>query len=406
MLPFHKRSGRSDEVEDLKSEDIDIIAIARPGLRVPTPLPPPRPLPTPMPPPSVRPPSSRPRVMESLTDEVTCLMPAKSLTLPPPPRSSARPGAFADADDSSRTLLRTGPSSAPASYAPAAPSSGRQLGTLPPQTLSPRALPYAGVAIPPAAGMPMGFQHMIPAAPPSVAPVSYGLARGGSDPRLDPPGTVITTRTKLLTGRPTLSWGAALVALGVFAGLVTAVLARGDGDSLVDATASFVDPSHAKAAAAPAVDLHAPTLQPMAPATQPMAPVAPVVAPQVAAMPAAAPMAPAAMPVAAAAPAPESAAVAPMAYAHPAETKPAPEKIEKKDPPKPAAVAAPAAPPARVAAAAPAARPMPMPTPKADKPAPAEKVAAEKPAKHGKDDIASAKEAKALADAQLEASLR
>ena len=57
------------------------------------------------------------------------------------------------------------------------------------------------------------------------------------------PATVITTRTKVLIGRPTISWAAALVAMGIFVGLVTAVVARGDADTLIDATAGFVDPT-------------------------------------------------------------------------------------------------------------------------------------------------------------------
>ncbi len=74
-----------------------------------------------------------------------------------------------------------------------------------------------------------------------------------SDPRIDPPATVVTARTRIVMARPTMSWAAALVATGVFVGLVTAVVARGDADTLIDATASFVDPSggHTAAAAGP-----------------------------------------------------------------------------------------------------------------------------------------------------------
>lgn len=66
----------------------------------------------------------------------------------------------------------------------------------------------------------------------------------------DLPPTVITSSVKVSSGRPTPSWAAALVALGVFAGLVTAVLARGDGDALLHAGAQLVDPSQRAAAAA------------------------------------------------------------------------------------------------------------------------------------------------------------
>ncbi len=65
----------------------------------------------------------------------------------------------------------------------------------------------------------------------------------------DLPPAVITSSTTISLGRPTPSWAAALVALGVFAGLVTAVLARGDGDALVHAGAQLVDPTHQAGAA-------------------------------------------------------------------------------------------------------------------------------------------------------------
>jgi hypothetical protein len=41
-----------------------------------------------------------------------------------------------------------------------------------------------------------------------------------------------------------VSWAAGLVALGAVVGLIAAVVVRGDADSIIDATASFVDPSH------------------------------------------------------------------------------------------------------------------------------------------------------------------
>jgi len=75
-----------------------------------------------------------------------------------------------------------------------------------------------------------------------------------SDPKIDPPATVITARTRIVAAPPTISWAAALVAMGVFVGLVTAVVARGDADTLIDAAASFVDPSGARAAAAAPVE--------------------------------------------------------------------------------------------------------------------------------------------------------
>src|SRR5262249_54048670 len=90
--------------------------------------------------------------------------------------------------------------------------------------------------------------HSAPLPPDSMVPVAMSMPPVAplrpTDPRVEVPATVITTRTRVLAGRPAISWAAALVAMGVFAGLVTAVLARTDGDAVVDATASFVDPSH------------------------------------------------------------------------------------------------------------------------------------------------------------------
>jgi hypothetical protein len=68
-----------------------------------------------------------------------------------------------------------------------------------------------------------------------------------SDPTGDPPSAVITARTRITRGRSSMSWAAGLMAVGAIVGLVTAVIARGDADGLIDATATLVDPSHAPA---------------------------------------------------------------------------------------------------------------------------------------------------------------
>jgi hypothetical protein len=334
----------------------------------------------------------------SSTDEVTCLMPAKGFgTLPPPPRS-VRPNAQAPVQsfrppqhqgfvhqqqldgEQTRTDYRTlPPAAAPGSF--------------------PARVPFGMSAMP--QPIPQSMIPTIPPAPNSFAPVAYSMSAAGksdSDPRIDPPATVITTRTKVLTGRPTLSWGAALVAMGIFGGLVTAVLARGDGDALVDATASFVDPAHAahaNAAQAPAVETKLAT---------PMLQNAPVAAPV-----AAAPAAPELGVIAPTMPAdPVAAKPASMAYSHPAQAAQAPEK--KAEPKAEAPKAAAPAPAAKVASIKPWTPPArPAAAPPAEKAEKAEKPATAKAEKKGnatKDDMASAKEAKALADAQLEASLR
>ena len=65
-----------------------------------------------------------------------------------------------------------------------------------------------------------------------------------SDPG-DPPSAVITARTvRPVNARSATSWAAGLVALGAVAGIVTAVVIRGDADSFVGATSSIVDPAH------------------------------------------------------------------------------------------------------------------------------------------------------------------
>jgi hypothetical protein len=88
---------------------------------------------------------------------------------------------------------------------------------------------------------------------PSAPPVTVSMnAPGGtdargpapSDPNADPPSSVVTARTRSLRPRSTASWAAALVAVGAVVGLITAIVARGDADSLIDATATMVDPHH------------------------------------------------------------------------------------------------------------------------------------------------------------------
>jgi hypothetical protein len=104
----------------------------------------------------------------------------------------------------------------------------------------------------PPAMMPTPYQPSHPIKP-SAPPVALSInAPGGSDqrapapsnPHEDPPSAVITARTRITGGRSRVSWAAGLVALGAVVGLIAAVVVRGDADSLIDATASFVDPSH------------------------------------------------------------------------------------------------------------------------------------------------------------------
>ena len=162
---------------------------------------------------------------------------------PPSPealRGSARPRA----DTEDRTILRPQGDlplalqrtvAAPAMAAPPAPA------------------PRPPSARPPAM-MPTPYMPMKPlgAVGSSAPPVAYN-APGGSDRKSDPPGdppsSVITAKTRIIRAKSSMSWAAGLMALGAVVGLVTAVVARGDADSILDATARMVDPSHAPAAA-------------------------------------------------------------------------------------------------------------------------------------------------------------
>jgi hypothetical protein len=102
--------------------------------------------------------------------------------------------------------------------------------------------------IPPAM-MPTPYQPIKPSAPPVSVSIN---APGGTDQRKavpsslheDPPSAVITARTRITGPHSRVSWAAGLVALGAVVGLIAAVVVRGDADAIIDATASFVDPSH------------------------------------------------------------------------------------------------------------------------------------------------------------------
>jgi hypothetical protein len=178
---------------------------------------------------------------------------------------------------------------------------------------SPPSAPRTPSARPPAK-IPTPFQPIVPVGqarpmsrPPTPAkaakpPTPVDAIRPHTSDITIPPATVIPSRPRLLGRKPAASWAMALMAVGIFLGLVTAVVARGDADALIDATASFVDPSHkgvhggqaaAAAAGLPAtapkpqatvVTVAAPAAEPASvPEPAPTTPVAAVVAPQPAA---------------------------------------------------------------------------------------------------------------------------
>lgn len=314
MLPFTKRPNRPEDSEVVDSGEIEVVRVA--------PSAPPargggtgRTMSAPTSQRYPAPPSDRPRVFErSGDDEMTTVMASKRGSSFPPasaqaPRSTTRPRGRGEDDES--TMLR--PMTPAQSFSPRPPPSAR---SVPPPAM---VRPASFVPPPPPASNGYGLHIQTPptmlghtAIPAEIRAQALASVRAHqsgqvgalpynmpsppvsgtippappSDPFINPPATVITTRTRVLIGRPTMSWAAALLAMGVFVGLVTAVVARGDADSILDATASFVDPAHstARAAAAsqPVQALPALATLPIAPPAA--APIAPPVAVAPAAM--------------------------------------------------------------------------------------------------------------------------
>lgn len=231
-----------------------------------------------------------------------------------------------------------------------------------------------------------------PLSPDSIPPV----AMSSQVPRVDMPGTIITARSRGLSGRPTAIWAGALVAMGVLVGLGSSLVARGETDSFVDQS-SMVAGSHAASqvaaqivpSTAPAqmAGFVSPQAAPQAeaiaqsgPANGPVAVSRPEHVPVAYAAPRATFIAPAVRHAAprAAAPAPAPATEAKLASAEAKESaKDAVKEVKEKDP-KPALAAL------------------------------VSRVAAKAHAKRGAsdDDMESASAADALAKAQLEAALR
>ncbi|HEY8038551.1 MAG TPA: hypothetical protein VIF15_02105 [Polyangiaceae bacterium] len=162
------------------------------------------------------------------SDRPAAERPAQSL------RGSVRPRI----DEEDRTMLRpmsTMPpaSTKPASQAPPAPA------PRPPSARPPAMMPTPYMPFKP--GMPVTAAVNAPGG-------SDARKAAASEPPGDPPSSVITAKTRVVRARSSMSWAAGLMALGAIVGLITAVVARGDADAIIDATASFVDPSHASVA--------------------------------------------------------------------------------------------------------------------------------------------------------------
>ncbi len=224
MLPFTKRTARSEDPSELiHTGDIEVMKSQ--SSKRSAGFPPPA--------------AGRPRVFtHSASDEdMTTLLPRKGMTfgvrsapitpVPMPKRASGSPPKPMLEEPPTRQYIK--------------PSS-------PPPSISPVAGPPRSNRPPTPERAPTVNQHVRAALKPQPVP-SVRPDGQKSDPRIDPPATVVTARTRIVAARPTISWAAALVAMGVFVGLVTAVVARGDADTLIDAAASFVDPSGGRAAA-------------------------------------------------------------------------------------------------------------------------------------------------------------
>ncbi len=213
VLPFQKRNVSNSQAEDLSSDDIVEVVhkvrhaaslapaaklnatmrSAQPALR--------------------QAPMAR---FEEDEEEMTCLMPAKGLLVPAPasrpaPRRSARETA---------TSFRPMPNSIPRS-----PLYSTHERTALDRRTGDQRLAYATPQ--PMAVTAARQQMFVPKAPPSLAPMA--MPSVDSEPHIHAGATVLTART--LKSRPTASWAAALVAMGIFAGLVTAAIARGDFSS-------------------------------------------------------------------------------------------------------------------------------------------------------------------------------
>ena len=399
MLPFTKRPARRNQEtsHSIHTGEIEVLkgSAGSAGAKSVRPMPQ----------------TDRPRVFarSSSDEDRTLLMSTKTKSSPPPSvapsrgngpptPTSVRPmpapslkGLMRQRPDDERTVLR--PSAPPPAGAAAATA----------QRVSPAMLPTPY--------MPFKPPSMPPPMPPKPAAITGTVAaprsaKHDSDPRMEIPAAVITTRTRILRPKPTASWAAALVALGVFTGLVTAVVARGDADSLIDATASLVDPSqpqHLTSAGQPS----APTTTPIIAAANACGAESPASTVQVSG-------------ITVGNPPPVAAKAEPVAAAAPVAALPPADTAKRPEPPKPPPIAwaAPPRPAPQPMAAAPAPRPQapaytpPAPQPQqvaAARPAPkpAAPAAAAAPApKAGGSEMESATAADALAKAQLEASLR
>lgn len=394
MLPFHKRLASSEYTLD--TDDLEPVS-----------------LPPVSTPPSFRPARPNIRIAARDDDERTMMVPSSRRTPAPQMAPSARsqalrmpkiPMSFVpriSVSDEEVTLVRPGMRSTGtlltmrADAQPASHSPRVEIAAMVRDELASKLEPRETAA---------GTSEIkLDAAVPSAAQSQEIRSVRALDVASDPPAATITTRTRLGGARPTASWAAALVALGVFAGLVTAMVARGETPLASAAQAQMVAEVKAPVANVAAAQQGSGALPPViaaalkAPAQQQAAPscAAPELAPVAVATANPVPTVVAAAAVVA--PAPEVKQAAP-------DLKPAYAAVDVKPASKPVAYVAPVAKPV-VHAAAPkvdsapaiAAAPTPAPKPAA--------LAKSKPSKATGDDMEQASAADALARAQLEAAL-
>jgi len=206
--------------------------------------------------------------------ELTKLMPHRALQiLPPAPKRASRYEEQTQVRPDISVLMQGAPRR---SSAPPAPPEPPQASEFAPSAGSGRATligpPRGAQRMPPefarANHLPNGYVYpyfastreiaptstSVPAPPSSVAPVAMNAIPTAPALRFDSHRISAAPQVKKLSavvaqaegeGRPTLSWVALFVALGVLAGLLIAVFVRGDGEAVMDAMAKLVDSTNA-----------------------------------------------------------------------------------------------------------------------------------------------------------------
>lgn len=248
MLPFHKRA-RANSIMEIGSEELE--AVELPAVR----------------PPSVRPgafasvrPSSAPMFPQTSSrryndydaEEMTVVrMDKRASTSPPPrvqldsPRIPYSPPPRFDRDDE--------PTQA---YPSARHQSSRPLLAM----QSPRSVIVDQTHETPP---PPVSSRILPESPRSAAAVDAASSAHVRAMDLSMTANLSGSTDISKLRRPTMGWATALVAVGVFAGIITAFVARGEG---LATAAAFIDPSHQQVSAdvAKAVGAQAQAAQPQA----------------------------------------------------------------------------------------------------------------------------------------------